>query len=463
MNFVLAAMLGYVVVQFVIGALVSRRMTSEADYILAGRQLGPALVTFSVFASFFGAEAVVASAGAVYEKGLAGAWIDPFGYAFALLLVGVMFAGPLWRNGLTTFADLFARRYSPGVARLVVVMLLPGSIFWAAAQIRAFGQVLSANSSLDLVSAITIAALLVASYSVVGGLMADSVTDVIQGIALIAGLLILGGAVLSASGGVAPSLAKIGPERLNLLAEGHDHPLQLLEELMISVCGTIVSVELISRFLGARGANVAAGGTVAGAGIYMAIGIVPVFLGLVGPTLIPGVADGEQIVPKLAEAFMPKALGIVFVGAIVSAILSTVHSALHAPASQVSHNIVVSLVPGISARGKLWSVRLTVMGLSLVAYALALSAERIHDLVETASAFGSAGVFVVTLFALFTSFGGRHSAYAGLAAGMGVWLVARFVAEVETPYLLALAVAGVSYAVLGFVERKRSDAFANAK
>ena len=111
MSGVLGAMLAYVMVQFVIGVVVSRRMSSEADYILAGRSLGTFLVAFSVFASFFGAEAIVASAGAVYEKGLSGALVDPFGYAIALLVVGALLAGPLWKRGLTTFADLFRERY----------------------------------------------------------------------------------------------------------------------------------------------------------------------------------------------------------------------------------------------------------------------------------------------------------------------------------------------------------------
>ena len=71
----------YVLVQFAVGTWVSRRMASEADYILAGRRLGVGLVTFSVFATYFGAEAIVASGGAVYEKGLAGALVDPVGYA----------------------------------------------------------------------------------------------------------------------------------------------------------------------------------------------------------------------------------------------------------------------------------------------------------------------------------------------------------------------------------------------
>ena len=111
MNAVLFAIIAYVLLQFAIGTFVSRRMASESDYILAGRRLGTGLVTFSVFATYFGAEAIVASGGAVYEKGLAGALVDPFGYAGAIVAVGLIFARALWVRGLTTFADLFRQRY----------------------------------------------------------------------------------------------------------------------------------------------------------------------------------------------------------------------------------------------------------------------------------------------------------------------------------------------------------------
>jgi Na+/proline symporter len=67
---IMLAMLAYVLVQFAIGVWVSRRMSSEADYILAGRSLGPLLVVFSVFATWFGAEAIVTTSGEVYEHGL---------------------------------------------------------------------------------------------------------------------------------------------------------------------------------------------------------------------------------------------------------------------------------------------------------------------------------------------------------------------------------------------------------
>ena len=110
----------------------------------------------------------------------------------------------LWRKGVTTFADVFRERFSPGVEKLVVIILLPGSVFWAAAQIRAFGQVLSSTSDLSLSNAIILAAVLVASYSVIGGLLADSVTDFLQGTAVIIGLVVLTIAVIVASGGVGP-------------------------------------------------------------------------------------------------------------------------------------------------------------------------------------------------------------------------------------------------------------------
>ena len=118
MNLVVFGLLGYVLVQFAIGVAVSRRIASEKDYILAGRSLGPVLVTFSVFATWFGAEAIVATPGEVYKNGLAGATVDPFAYSAAVILAGALLAGRLWRRGITTFADMFRERYSVTVERL---------------------------------------------------------------------------------------------------------------------------------------------------------------------------------------------------------------------------------------------------------------------------------------------------------------------------------------------------------
>ena len=185
---------------------------------------------------------------------------------------------------------------------------------------------------------------------------------------------------------------------------------------------------------------------------YLLIGLIPVFLGLMAPYSVAMVLDTEQIVPRLAEVFLPGVLRVAFVGAIISAILSAVHAALHAPASQISHNIVVRLMPRLTERGKLWSVRLTVMILSIVAYLLSVTSQRIHDLVETASAFGSAGVFVTALFALFTGFASAASAYVSVATGMVVSAAGKYAVGLSAPYLLALLAASIAYVGVALLE-----------
>ena len=70
MSLVFVCILGYVVLQLAFGFLVARSVHSEEDYLLAGRSLGPALVTFSVFATWFGAETCIGATGKVFREGL---------------------------------------------------------------------------------------------------------------------------------------------------------------------------------------------------------------------------------------------------------------------------------------------------------------------------------------------------------------------------------------------------------
>ncbi len=461
---ILFGMIAYVLAQFAVGIWVSRRVKTEADYILAGRSLGPTLVAFSVFATWFGAEAIVATSAEVYDKGLSGALVDPFAYGLAVIAAGALYAATLWRKGITTFADVFRERFSPSVEKLVVIILLPGSVFWAAAQIRAFGQVLSSSSDMSLQNAIILAAVLVASYSVIGGLLADSVTDFLQGTAVIVGLIVLTITVAVAAGGVAPALQNMPADHLVLATEAHGTPLELTEAVAVAFFGSFVAIELISRFLGSRSAEVARGGTIAGGTMYIVVGLLPVFLGLAASGLVPStpelkakLVDSEQVISVLSEHYLPQWHYVIFGGALISAILSVVHSALHASGAQVSHNIVVRLIPTIGIRGKLMAARLSVVALTAVAFVLAITSDRIKELVEIASAFGSAGVFVSAAFGLFTRFGGAASAAVSICLGTAIWAVGRFFIEWEAPYLVALGCSALAYvAVAALTKETRS-------
>jgi len=455
MNGVQLGVIAYVVIQFAIGLWVARWVRTTTDFLIAGRTLGLSLVSFSVFATFFGAEAIVGTSGAVYEDGLSGGMVDPFGYAVAIFIVGAIFAVPLWRRGIITFADFFRERFSPAVEKLVVLVLLPGSMFWAAAQVRAFGQVVSATSGIDLTMAIALAAVLVVAYSVLGGLLADAWTDLIQGIAIVFGLVVLAIAVASQAGGVGEALARVESERLQAFAIADDGLLVLIESFAVPICGTVVAIEIISRVLGARSAQVAAGGAMLGGMIYLVVGVIPVFLGLIGPQLLPQVDDAEQIVPLLAAAHLPGLLYVMFAGAVISAILSTVDSVLLASSGQLSHNVIERMMPWLDDRGRLMLNRTVLAALAVVAFGMAITAERVKDLVETASAAGSAGIFVVAVFGLFTGFGGPLSAFATILVGGLAWLVFGAL-ELETPYIAALGLALVTYITVGALEKRHA-------
>jgi solute:Na+ symporter, SSS family len=444
----LAGILAYVILQLAIGVAVSRRIATEADYLLAGRSLGYSLATFSIFATWLGAETCIGSARSIYEEGLSWTTPEPFAYSACLLFMGVVFAAPLWRRGLTTVVDLFRERFGPGVERFVVLLVVPTSVLWAAAQLRAFGQVLAASSDLSLQAAIGFAAAVAVVYTAFGGLLADAVTDLVQGIALIGGLLLLGGVLLSegallGAGAVGGAGAASGP------ATGADPSwLAVAEAWSIPVFGSVFAQELVSRVLGSRSPKVAVRAAAAGAVGYLAIGLVPVSAGLAGAIRFPGLEDPEQILLHLAHAEFHGVLYVIFAGALVSAILSTVDSTLLASASIASHNLIVPLRRGIGETGKLRVARAGVVVFGAAAYGLALSAGSVLELVEQASAFGSAGVFVAGCFALFTRFGGAPSAYACLAAGALTWLAGGALGLVA-PYLASLAAALGAYLALG--------------
>lgn len=451
---VVIGVFAYIALQFAIGIWVSRRIRDEQDYILGGRRLGVTLASFSVFATWFGAETVIGSAGRVYEQGLAGAQGEPFAYAVGIIVMGLFFAAPLWRRGIITFGDFFRDRFSPRVERVTVILLVPGSVLWAAAQIRGFGQVMSATSTLDLGLAMTIAAAVVIAYTVFGGLLADVYTDFVQGIAIVAGLLAMFVAVALQTGSPATLLANVESIRLQPMAPNQSL-LEFIEQWAIPICGSLVAVELISRVLACRSPEVARQATPLGGFFYLAVALIPIYLGFIGPGLVPVLDEPEQLSLELAKIYLPTILYVMFAGALISAALSTVDSALLAAASLVSHNIYLRLRPDLSERGKVRAARIGVAVLGVIAYMLALRSSGISDLVELASAFASAGIFVTLVFGLFTTFGGPASALAAIGAGALVWAAGRFVLDMSTPYLAGLAAAIAAYVAVAAIERHK--------
>jgi Na+/proline symporter len=169
---------------------------------------------------------------------------------------------------------------------------------------------------------------------------------------------------------------------------------------------------------------------------------------------MPGLAEPEQLLPQIAQKYLGTLPYIAFVGAIVSAILSTVASALLAAAAIAQHNLIVPLRPSLSPAARVRVARGCVIVAGVVAYVLARHTESVYGLVEQASAFGSAGFFTVGVIGLFTRFGNARAAYAALIAGSGAWLLGRYALDLPYAYLTSLAAALVAYALGALSERQ---------
>ena len=437
----------WVLAQLALGLWVARRVRTEDDFFVAGRRLGPWMAAASVFATWFGAESCVGAAGQVHESGLGALSVEPYAYGLCLLVMGLVFAVPLWRLGITTLPDFFARRFGTATERVAALVLMPASILWAAAQIRAFGTVLAgAAPSLDVGTGIAIAAVLAGLYTMLGGLLADVVTDLLQGGVLIVGLVLLLVAVTGDLGGASGLLDAAGERLAARAVEPSPGVLDVVEAWAIPICGSVVAQEVVSRSLAARSAGTARGAALGGGGIYLLVGTIPVVLGLVGGRLVPGLEDGEQLLPTLAREYLPMGLFVLFSGALVAAILSTVDSALLVVGSLVERNLLLGRTASDALRLRV--ARGAVLAAAGAAWWLAAGSDGVFALVELASAFGSSGVLVCVVLGLFTRRGGQVSALAALGTGAALWVLGDAGGHWPHPYLVSLGGALVAYLAL---------------
>lgn len=451
----LIAIFAYLAVQLGIGVWIARRIRNESDYLLAGRSLGYTFATFSIFATWFGSETVVGSAGNAFRDGVSFASAEPFGYGLCLILMGLVFAGPLWRRRLTTLADLFRQRYSVTVERLAALILIPGSILWAAAQIRSFGYVVStAAPSIPIDMAIGGAAVFTLLYTVFGGLLADVIHDLLQGVTIVIGLLVvLAGVLLRVhqTAGIGAVMSDVGPIAL-LPAGGGLGFWDIAEEWAIPVCGSVIATELVGRIIATRTPDVAQRSSITAGIMYMVVGSIPLVIGLFGQHIVPNLGEAEQVIPAVAHALLPTFFFAIFSGALVSAILSTVDSTFLVSSGLMSHNLAVPILKVTSERAKVRIARAGVVVFGTLAYVQAIRANGVFELVESASAFGSAGTLVTVCFGLFTPFGGPMAAILTLIVGMISYLAASFTAYAY-PFLLSIGLSVVTYVTTAVLER----------
>lgn len=405
----------YVLAQVAIGIWAGRGAKSETDYYLGGRGIGFWALTLSIFATWFGAETILGSAAAIADGGLSGARAEPFGYAICLVLMALFVAGPIRKSNYVTISDFFRERYGKKaeIASAVVGVII--SVIWAGAQLLAVAAILETVVGIPGYVTLLAAAGIVIVYCYFAGLKGDIATDVVQGVFLIIGIVILFFAVSDRAGGFDALIGSIKPEQLRLVAEG-ESLFARIDNWMIPVIGSLVTQEALTRFLAAKSTRTAQTACLSAAALYLALGMLPVLMGLGGTHLGIAGAEGDNFIPAIALELLPNALAIVLVGALFSAILSTVDSNLLAVSSLVSINLMRRSHGMRSEKAQLQIARMTTVLAGLGALGVAFSGSNIYELLAMTSIFGQGGIMVATMIGLRSSFGGASAALASLFA-----------------------------------------------
>jgi len=462
LTFTLALILLYVLAQLLIAAWAGRGAASDADYLVAGRSLGPFAVGVSLFATWFASESLIATSSEVANDGLAGARTEPFAYALGILAIALFFAHRLRSGGHITIADFLRARFGAGTEGLAAIVIALSATTWSAAQLYAFATIIAAASPFDFPTALAGATLLVLTYTLFGGLAGDVLTDMVQGVIMVAGMLVLAYLMFDAHGGIAPAIASVPAQAWGFAIPDESWAARA-ELWLIPIAGTMVSQEALARTLAARSPEVARRGALLGAGLYLVIGLIPVSFGLFGPGLAPvlGVTFGadEAFLPSLAQALFPPWLHIVFTGALLSAILSSVDSALLAVSAAATTSGYRRIDPNASPRAKLRAARGATIIAGIIAALVAASGESLRDLVLDAGAI-AAVLAVPIIMGLAERGQGTHAALAAIIVQIAVLGVLDWALGVEGAFLWMIASGLVTFAVVAALPRWRAGAAA---
>ena len=194
----------YLLVSVGIGLFAATRVQNSKDFAVAGRSLPLPIVTATVFATWFGAEAVLGISATFVKEGLRGVVADPFGSSMCLILAGLFFARRLYRLNILTVGDYYRLRFDRRVEVLCTLAVVVSYFGWVAAQFKVLGLVLNTvtDGAISQSLGIVIGAAIVLMYTTFGGMFSVAILDFVQISVIMGGLLYISSVVSGLAGGV---------------------------------------------------------------------------------------------------------------------------------------------------------------------------------------------------------------------------------------------------------------------
>ncbi|MEM6965086.1 MAG: sodium:solute symporter family protein [Bacteroidota bacterium] len=422
------AMMVFYVLIFYFGSYVAakKKEKSEGDTMLAGRSIPLFIGIFTMSATWVGGGYINGSAEAASKDGLV--WVQaPWGYALSLIIGGLFFARTMRRHRFKTMLDPLSQRFGKKVTALLFIPALSGEIFWTAAILTALGTTFGTVLGLETQPAIILSAIIAIAYTAIGGLWAVAITDVVQMILLLGGLLLVVPFALETVGGWDTAWATYSSKNGAAASffpsqEGlGSHYWVWWDYALLLVFGGIPWQVYFQRVLSSKDEDTAVKLSLLAGVICILAAIPAVAIGIVG-----NVADWESIgaVPDVNAAILPHVIryltnpwvATIGLGAVAAAVMSSVDSSILSASSMMSWNIFRPIVkPNISTKQLEQVIKKCIWIIGIAATLLAINVQSVYNLWVLCSDFVYCLLFPALTCALFDKKANTYGALAGFA------------------------------------------------
>lgn len=454
---ILSFVILYLLVSVGIGLFAATRVHNARDFAVAGRSLPLPVVVATVFATWFGAEAVLGISATFVKEGLRGVVADPFGSSFCLVLAGLFFAPKLYRLNLLTVGDYYRVRYNRTVEVLCTLAVVLSYLGWVAAQFKVLGLVLNVvtQGGISQSSGIVIGALIVLTYTTFGGMFSVAILDFVQISVIMGGLLYIAAIVGGLAGGVgavidhaamAGKLAFFPPPSVSAW-------IPFLGAWITMMLGSIPQQDVFQRITSAKNESTAVRASLLGGALYFAFCFLPMFLAY-SATLIDPVRfgalleqDSQLVLPTLILEHTPMVAQILFFGAVLSAVMSCSSATLLAPSVTLSENVIRPLLTQVSDGELLRLMRVVLVGFAGAVLTIALwSDASIYKLVVNTYKVTLVAAFVPLCAGLYWKRATTQGAVSAIVLGTVTWLACELLQPSDAvwpPQVIGLLSAGV--------------------
>jgi sodium/proline symporter len=433
---VLLTFLLYFLVLLGLGVLAYRRTRNLSDYILGGRTLGSWVSAFSAQASDMSGWLLMGLPGLAYTQGLEAFWMA-LGLALGTYLNWLYVAEPLRATTLEhddslTLPVYFERRFEDdtGTLRLVsALVILVFFTFYTSSGLVAGAKLFETVFGVTYVVGVTAGGAAILLYTLIGGFLAVSWTDFLQGILMFLSLgavLVVG---LESAGGVEHlrgGIADRNPNLLSMISDAEGNTLSIVAVLSLAGWGLgyFGQPHILARFMAIRDSDaVPRARRIAVSWVVFCLAT-SVAAGMMAIPMLDRTLSGpetEKAFIFLAEWLFHPALAGVVLAAVLAAIMSTADSQLLVASSAVAEDLYAGFWDEEASRRQLlWIGRMAVLVISLVAFFIALDPENmVLGLVAYAWAGFGAAFGPVVLLSLYWGRMNKYGAFSGMVVGGG--------------------------------------------